>query len=194
MPRLRVISLFALTVSTSILAAHAEGHRAEERSSAGAALATDPPGLEARGPGSVFETVEAAAIDALTYAHLEALAARETDRVRGGVIYRVEWGYSYGEVHVAGPLNAHRVRHTLKPRDVARFLVYPRVGKHEVDRANERPSATDRRSVSEIDPLHRPLYILHPSLAIRVYRGEGRKLEEVVKLRRPVRLLFVAGN
>jgi hypothetical protein len=52
----------------------------------------------------------------------------------------------------------------------------------------------DRRGVTANDPLHRPLYILHPSLAIRVYRGEGRDLEEVANLRRSTRPLSVAGN
>jgi len=77
---------------------------------------------------------------------------------------------------------------------VARFLIYPRVDDRAVNRANERPSRADRRSVSVIDPLRRPLYILHPSLAIRVYRGEGQDLEEVANLRRPKRSLSVAGN
>jgi len=190
--RLRVISLLVLAVSAPIPAAYAEGRRAERLPAA--ALEAELRGRGARGPGTIFESVEAAAVDALTYAHMEARAARETDRVRGGAIFRAGQGYSYDEIHVAGALRPHRVSHTLGPRDVARFLVYPRVGEHEVNRANERPSSVDRRSVSAIDPLHRPLYILHPSLAIRVYRGEGRDLEDVVKLRRSKRSLFVAGN
>jgi hypothetical protein len=37
--------------------------------------------------------------------------------------------------------------------------------------------------VDVIDPVHRPLYILHPSLAIRMYRGKGHELAEVANLR-----------
>lgn len=192
--RFRAIALLVFTVSTLAFAACAQGQRPQWPSAAVATLAPAQSGLEVRGPGTIFESVEAAAIDALIYAHREARTARETDRTRGGTIYRAGRGYSYDEIHVAAPLAAHRVTHTLGPRDVARFLVYPRVGKHEVDRANERPSPADRRFVSAVDPLHRPLYILHPSLAIRVYRGEGRDLEDVVKLRRSKWFLFVAGN
>ena len=64
----------------------------------------------------------------------------------------------------------------MKPQDVARFHIYPRDNDFVVNRANERPSRVDRRSVSLTDPLHRPLYILHPSLVVREYRGEGHEL------------------
>ena len=154
----------------------------------------DPQRLEARGPGAVFASIEAAAIDALTYAYLQAQAAHNTELMRGGTIYATRGGYSYGEIHVAKRLRAGQVTYTLKPQDVARFHIYPR-DRHYVNRANERPSRVDRRTVNVIDPLHRPLYILHPSLAIRMYRGIGHELAEVANLRRPPRVLrFFAGN
>jgi hypothetical protein len=143
----------------------------------------------------VFPSIEAAAIDALTYAHLSAQDLRDTARMRGGTIYATRGGYSYDKIHVAGPLSAHRVSYTLAPGDVARFAIYPRDGDRDVDRGNERPSRADRRAVTFTDPLHRPLYILHPSLVIREYRGEGHDLAEVANLRRPSRLPgFLAGN
>jgi hypothetical protein len=152
-------------------------------------------GLEAQGPGVVFPSIEAAAVDALTYADLSGQAGRDTELMRGGTIYATGGGYSYGEIHVAKPLNAHRVSYTLKPQDVARFAIYPRDRDRDVNRANERPSMRDRRAVSFIDPLHRPLYILHPSLVIREYRGEGHELAEVANLRRPPRVPgLLAGN
>jgi len=193
--RLRAISLLVLGASLYVPATAAEERSAEGiLAHTAAAIAPPTSDLEARGPGTIFESAEAAAVDALAYAHREARRARETDRVRGGTIYRSGGGYSYGEIHVARRLNPSRVSHTLGPRDVARFLIYPRVDDRAVNRANERPSRADRRSVSVIDPLHRPLYILHPSLAIRVYRGEGRDLEDVANLRRSTRPLSVAGN
>jgi hypothetical protein len=152
-----------------------------------AAFRAEPVQLEAWGPGMVFQSIEAAAIDALTYAYLQAQAAHDTERVRGGTIYRVGKGYSYGEVHVAGPQAAYRVRYTLEPQDVARFTTYSPTGNRDVDRGNERPSRADRRSVSVVDPQHRPLYILHPSLVIREYQGEGHDLAEVADLRHPAR-------
>ena len=152
-------------------------------------------GLQAQGPGTVFPSIEAAAVDALTYAYLSGQAARSTELMRGGTIHATGGGYSYGEIHVAKPASAHRVTYTLKPQDVARFATYPRDFRRDVNRANERPSMVDRRAVSFTDPLHRPLYILHPSLAIREYRGDGYELAEVANLRRPSRVPgFLAGN
>jgi hypothetical protein len=93
------------------------------------------------------------------------------------------------------PLSAHRVSYTLKSQDVARFAIYPRDRDRDVNRANERPSMRDRRTVSFIDPLHRPLYILHPSLVIREYRGEDHELVEAANLRRPSHAPgLLAGN
>ena len=146
--------------------------------------AAETQALEVRGPGAVFASIEAAAVDALTYAYLQAEAAHDTELMRGGTIHATRGGYSYGEIRVARPLRANKIDLTLGPQDVARFHIYPRGG-YDANRINERPSRADRRSVDVIDPVHRPLYILHPSLAIRVYRGKGHELAEVANLRRP---------
>jgi hypothetical protein len=157
-----------------------------------AAFRAAPPALEARGPGTLFTSIDRAAVDALIYAYLQAQAAHDTERIRGGTIHRVEGGFSYGEILVAGPLAPYRVRTPLTERDVARFLIYYRTGRHDADRANERPSQADRRSVRFVDPLHRPLYILHPSLVIRVYRGEEGELVDVADLHHPEQGLLIA--
>jgi hypothetical protein len=143
--------------------------------------------LEAQGPGTLFRTIEDAAVDALTYAYLQGHATRVSKRMRGGTIHREGNRYSYGALHVAGPLTAHRINQLLRSQDVARFLVYPKMGRRKVDRANERPSRADRRSVTITDPLHRPLYILHPSLVIREYRGENYEIVEVADLKSSTR-------
>ncbi len=154
------------------------------------------PQLEAWGPGMVFPSIEAAAVDALTYAHLQGHATRTDERMRGGTVYRTGDGYSYDDVHVAGPLdpNRNRISHTLRSQDVARFVIYPRVGRQKADRANERVSLVDRRSVNVTDPRHRPLFVLHPSFVIREYRGEDLELVEVADLRNPTRGLLIAGD
>jgi hypothetical protein len=149
--------------------------------------------LEARGPGTVFASIDDAAVDALTHAFLQARAAGDAERMRGGAIYRTGAGYSYRDPHVAGHLRPHRITHGLRSRDVARFLVYPRVVRHEVNRANERISLTDRRSVDIVDPLHRPVYILHPSLIIRAYHGNDREAREVATLGAPALAQLVVG-
>ena len=148
--------------------------------------------LEALGPGAVFGSIECAAVDALIHAYLQAEAARD-GRVRAGTIHATAEGYRYDEVVVAGPLLPDRVSYPVGSQAVARFQMYPRVGNHAVDRAAERLSPADRRSVRFLDALHRPLYILHPSLAIREYRGEDPEPVEVAHLRRPSRPQRVAG-
>ena len=160
---------------------------------AAAAFEAAPLQLEAEGPGALFTSIEAAAIDALAYAYLQARSACDPQFMRGGTIHSVGEGYySYGEIHRANRWKLHRISYSLKPRDVARFHLYPVNWDAAVNLINERPSRVDRRSVSAIDPLHRPLYILHPSLAVRAYRGEEPQLVEVASLRRPARTLRFA--
>jgi hypothetical protein len=143
--------------------------------------------LEARGPGSVFDSIEAAAVDALTFCYLRAREAGDMERMRAGTIERSGAGYTYGEIHVANPRAQRRIEYVFRPQDVARFHVYPPHTDHDVNRISERLSTKDRRSVSVIDPLHRPLYVLHPSLTIRGYSDADSKAVEVASLRGPAR-------
>jgi hypothetical protein len=139
--------------------------------------------LEARGPGMVFPSIEAAAVDALVYTYLRASDERDTERMRAGTIYSVDTGYSYGEIHVATGLLTDQIDYPLKRQDVARFHMYPFATDRDVNRTNERASQADRRSVTVTDPQHRSLFILHPSLVIREYRGRDHKTVEVADLR-----------
>jgi hypothetical protein len=152
-----------------------------------AALKSPPLELEARGPGSVFDSIEAAAVAGLTFCYLQARENGDMERMRAGVIERSGAGYTYGEIHTASPMEQRRIEYLFAPQDVARFHFYPPHTNRDVNRASERLSAKDRRSVSVIDPLHRPLYVLHPSLAIRAYRGAESEAVEVASLRGPAR-------
>jgi hypothetical protein len=152
------------------------------------------PKLEAWGPGTVFPSVEAAAVDALIYAYLQARDERDTKRMRAGTIYRVNAGYSYGEIHVAINLYTYQIAYPLRQRDVARFHMYPLSTDRDVRRANESATQADRRSVAVSDPLHRPLFILHPSLVIREYRGRDDAVVAVADLRRLKRVILIAGE
>jgi hypothetical protein len=152
------------------------------------------PKLEAWGPGTVFPSIETAAVDALIYTYLQASNGHDTERMRGGTIYSVDAGYSYGEIHVARSLLTHRIAYPLKQQDVARFHMYPLATDHAVNLVNERATQGDRRSVAVTDPLHRPLFILHPSLVIREYRGRDDEVVAVADLRRPKRVILVAGH
>jgi hypothetical protein len=142
----------------------------------------------------LFTSVEAAAVDALTYAYLQARESRDTARIRGGTIYPVGDRYSYGEIQLGAPLIPHRISYRFGPHEVARFHAYPVYRDLRANRANERLSREDRRSVSVIDPLHRPLYVLHPSLAIRAYSGEESQRAEVANLHQQEQTPLLAGN
>jgi hypothetical protein len=152
-----------------------------------AALKSPPLELDARGPGSVFDSIDAAAVAALTFCYLQARKTGDMERMRAGVIERFGAGYTYREIHTASPMEQRRIEYLFAPQDVARFHVYPRHTDRDVNRASERLSAKDRRSVSVIDPLHRPLYVLHPSLTIRAYRGAESEAVKVASLRGPAR-------
>ena len=197
MPFISTILLLGIALSNPVLAADENSvlsGRQPKQPAAEAALSDGAQPLHARGPGALFASVEAAAVDALTYAHLQALEARDTARIRGGTIYVIDGRYSYGEIQLGNPLTPHRISYRFGPHEVARFHAYPVYQNALSNRANERLSRGDRRSVSFIDPLHRPLYVLHPSLAIREYRGEDSERAEVANLRHPERAPLFAGN
>jgi hypothetical protein len=150
-------------------------------------LKTPPLELDARGPGSVFNSIDAAAVDALTFCYLQARENGDMERMRAGTIEPAGAGYTYNEIHVANPLTERRIEYVFAPQDVARFHFYPLHTDRDVNRLSERLSTRDRRSVSVIDPLHRSLYVLHPSLAIRAYQGVDSEVVEVASLRGPSR-------
>ena len=72
--------------------------------------------------------------------------------------------------------------------------MYPLSTDRDVRRTNERATQRDRRSVAVTDPRHRPLFILHPSLVIREYRGRDDEVVMVADLRRPKQVILVAGE
>lgn len=117
--------------------------------------------------------------------------------MRAGTIYSVNMGYSYGEIYTANNMRTVPFTYPLKRQDVARFHLYPRVNfKNQRDSPSERISRADRRSVNFTDPLHRPLFILHPSLKIREYRGGKYETVEVADLRHPNNrvMILIAGE
>jgi hypothetical protein len=131
-----------------------------------------------RGPGAIFETTDAAALDGLWFAYLEARGDRNgAQRARGGTVFPVPGGFSYAPISVADASEPGRVKMVLKPRDVAHFHTYPRIGSQS-DRLNETHSPNDRANVDLRDPLRRSSYILTPSL--RVQRYDAKAGEQVV--------------
>ena len=147
--------------------------------------AEDP--LTPQGPGHTFPTVEAAAIDALAFAHLVEGQADGPRVSRGGGGYSRNGGLTYRSLRSASPASPEALSLPLGPRAVAHFHTYPRRG-GQIDRRNERHSKADREIVDELDPKHRPSYVLTPSLRVVVYRGrhDARSSEEMITRVEPV--------
>lgn len=119
-----------------------------------------------RGPGSLFPSVEAAAVDGLAFAYLEARRNERERSMHGATIYAEGDGYAYGPIQVASPSEPDRLTLALRPIDVAHFHTYP-AGTPRENRLNEVHSPIDRASVEQVDPRNRPLFILTPSLRVK---------------------------
>jgi hypothetical protein len=130
----------------------------------GCASVAGEPDYLPRGPGSVFDSVDDAAFDALHHA-----ASRPASRrvEYGGTIYATERGFSYG-----APLRgtADDVSVDLGTDDIAWYYTHGRRRSPTLNLLNESPSDRDRHMVDRIDPRHRPMYLLTPSGQVVVYR------------------------
>ena len=83
---LRPLILFVITLSFAL---------------GGVAVAQADREVRPRGPGHVFSTIEAAAIDGLAFAHLQERSASGARVSRGGTVYVVEGGYGYRQLRKA---------------------------------------------------------------------------------------------
>jgi len=134
---------------------------------------------------TVFPTVEAA-VEAAFSAAEQARGRADRERLRLGTIRRVAGGFvwsapvrSHASVHATRPM---RVRLQLGPDDVAVYGVHPRSGRSDLDRLNESVNRHEKQAVDELDPHHRPLYVLTPSRRILRY-PEAPDAVEVVSRR-----------
>lgn len=137
---------------------------------------------EPSGPGTIFPTIEMAAVDGLAYGYKSGLEENNAELSRGGTIVRVHGGYTYGDLVVASPLAPMQIRYKLGSRDVAHFRVYPRTTNSTQNLRNERISRTDRNIVDDRDPGHRPFFVLTPKLMVRAYRGDVVGTESIADL------------
>jgi len=144
-------------------------------------LAQAGPDQTLYGPGHVFASVDAAAVDALAMAHRDQRLGRTPRLSIGGTVIAVDGGYTYGAFEVADPATPDELRLRLNDAVVAHFHTYPSQGKR-VDRLNEHHSSADRWVVDRLDSKRRPSYVLTPSLRVVVYRGRhaGRDMESTV--------------
>ena len=126
--------------------------------------------------GFVFATMEAAAIDALANAHFDESFA-DRNRLRMATIHRVSGGFSWSEAQVSrsgfdSRTRNPKIRHRMSRNDVATWIVHPHTGDSRLDRINERLNKSERQIVDRLDPHHRPIFLLTPSLKIVKYEHE----------------------
>ncbi|MFK7895807.1 MAG: hypothetical protein AB8G23_08235 [Myxococcota bacterium] len=128
--------------------------------------------MDPSGPGTVFESIEAAASDALVYSYLVSRSNRvTTGEIRGGAIFPTEGGFSYDEPARSSDGASGRLRYRLQPTDLAHYRQFPADARTGVISATGNLHVDDRRVVDRRDPLKRPLYYLTPKRRIKVYLG-----------------------
>jgi hypothetical protein len=133
-------------------------------------------GIRAEGPGAVFPSVQAAALDALATAHRTATPL-DRRRLRVGTIHRVAHGFVYSAPQRAAGSSAlmpQRVRYRLRPIDVASYVIPPRSAEWRPARSNETQARKTQRVVDELDPAHRPIYLLTQSFDVVSYSRGGQ--------------------
>ena len=143
------------------------------------------PRTGAAGPGSLFATIDAAALDAVGWSYHASLEEpARTRRSRAGTIRAVAGGFTYDTPSVAPRDDQYRVRYPVPDDAVAHFRMNPRAAldNDRLERALEHFSAGDRDMVDHKDPQHRPIYLLAPSLKIRTYAGPVAGPQVVARL------------
>jgi len=136
-------------------------------------------------PGTQFDSLEEAAVAAL--AHVRRTATRsQAERLHVGSIVRIEGGYTWQTAeHSGSHLRATwrpTARVAIGPDHVATYVVHPRTGDRRTDRANERITRSERRLVDDVDPMHRPIFLLTPAGRIMAY-SHGAPVVEIAALR-----------
>ena len=130
-------------------------------------------------PGTTFRTIDEAAVAALVHAR-ETANPIERESLRVGTIVRTAEGYTWQEPQRSGSYfrkQRPRVRLTLTRSHVATYVVHPRTGEPRLDRLNERVTRSEKRMVDEVDPIHRPLFVLTPRGRIVTYAHRASSLE-----------------
>lgn len=136
--------------------------------------AADPSGAV---PDAIHASLEGAAIDALVEARRVTRAA-DVRRMRVGSIVAREGHFEWVEPTRAASTSHPVVRIEIDPAHAATYIVHPRTGDAEVDRYHEGVTDREKRLVDEVDPLHRPIFVLTPRGRILAY-GLGKVAIEV---------------
>ncbi len=140
-------------------------------------------------PARIFASIDEAAVAALSEARATASLA-ERKSIRLGSIREEAGGYTWvrPKIAAAGVQSSRpaAVRFALSADDVATFIVHPASGESDLDRANERLSASEKRLLEDRLGRARPVYLLTPRLdVVRHTRDEASY--RVASLRSPRR-------
>lgn len=146
-------------------------------SAAGLANATAAtPDANAAETPVLYPTVAAAAGAALS--HLEETRTTRTGRqLMTGAILRVGDGYVWRPPVRVDASRRAVARLAVDPAQVATYVVHPRTGQRDVDRANDRVTRAQRHLVDDLDPQHRPIFVLTPMGRILAYHHGASVVE-----------------
>lgn len=171
MPRLPAITL-SMLAALSIGCAQLPSMTLEERQHPALEHQAE---LSPAGPGTIFASPEAAAMDALAYSFLQARAeVVSARRMRGGAIRETEGGFTYDEPAVAPRRQRAIVQYPLAPGDVAHFQLHPTRPTASAAARGLRVKSLDdqaRYMVDTLDPAQRPLFYLTPERFVRVHEA-----------------------
>ncbi len=118
--------------------------------------------LVPQGPGTVFPSLTAAAVDALHFVEQQG----PSTRAQGGTIVRTAGGYTYQEPKVG---RHDEINVTLTSDTVAWFFARRYVRPSDRTRRDERLSLEARWMVDRVDPQKRPVFLLTPGRKILTY-------------------------
>ena len=170
--RLGLLALVSLTVACASMPSHLTAFSLSAEPAESRLQTGDLSEISPRGPGYEFSSIDAAAIDALSYCFLAARQVSSFDRVAcGGAVRPSADGFTYDEPAVARSGLDSRLRYPLGPDAVAHFRHEPRAGLDGMMSRARDLSRETRRFVDRIDVMHRPIFTLSERRIVHVYSG-----------------------
>lgn len=128
-----------------------------------------------------YATMDGAAFDALVRAR-KMTRSFETGRIQVGSIVRSQDEFDWLPPIMSASESRSVVRFAIVENHVATYIIHPRTGIFSVDRENEQITAREMKLVDQVDPLHRPIYVLTPRGRLLTYR-HGESVVEIADLR-----------
>jgi len=122
-------------------------------------------------------TIDGAAMQALSAAW-DGTNTQNHERLRVGLVARVDGAYRWTEPRTSEADSHPVIRLRMGSEHVATYIVHPHTHTSRSVEANEQVTEHEKKMVDDVDPLHRPIFVLTPSGRLLRY-SHG---EEVVEL------------